>query len=193
MEMNYAGFWRRFAALAIDGIIVWLLCLVTIIPYWIPPLGIIIAVYYHVVFETSELKGTPGKVIMNIMVTRTNGETLTIKDSIIRFIVSFISSAIFLVGYFMSLFTQKRQTLHDLVADTIVTPKYSEHVNYIDVFMSQSKKLFNRDSVSNDNAQSSSDRPVSTASLEELYQLFQKGILTEAEYNTKKEEFLKRL
>ena len=186
MELNFAGFWRRFAALIIDGFIVWLLCLVTIIPYWISPLAILIAAYYRVVFETSELKGTPGKVIMNIVVTKTNGETMTVKDSLIRFIVSFISSAIFLVGYIMSLFTQKRQTLHDLVADTIVTCKQSESVNYIDVFLSQSKKLFNRNSAP-------PEKPVSASSLEELYQLFQKGILTETEYNTKKEEFLKRL
>lgn len=193
MDLNFAGFWRRFAALIIDGLIVWLLCLITIIPYWISPLAILIAAYYHVVFETSELRGTPGKVIMNIVVTKTNGNTMTIKDSLIRFIVSFISSAIFLVGYIMSLFTQKKQTLHDLVADTVVTHKEFEKVNYIEVFLSQSKVLFNRGAVQSETFHTTNDRPVSASSLEELYQLFQKGILTEAEYNTKKEEFLKRL
>ena len=183
MGLNFAGFWRRFSALVIDGLIIWLLCMITIIPYWIPPLAVVIAAYYRVVFETSELKGTPGKVLMNIAVTKSDGSPLTIKDSIVRFAISFISSAICLAGYIMSLLTQKRQTLHDLVADTIVINKRIDNVNYIEIFLSQTKKIFNR----------KSEEQVTATDLEELYQLYQKGIITEAEYSAKKESYLKRL
>jgi uncharacterized RDD family membrane protein YckC len=189
--MNYAGFWKRFAALLIDGIIIWLLSMVLIIPFYIPALGIIIAGFYHVIFETSPLRATPGKSLMKIAVVKSNGSLMTIKDSIIRFAVSLISSFILCIGYLMAIFTEKKQTLHDIVADTIVINEVFAEQNFWDIFVNQCKIIF----VNNHRPTStfSDGRAVSSQSLEELYNLHQKGILTDEEYRIKKEEYLKRL
>ncbi|MBC7714903.1 MAG: RDD family protein [Rhizobacter sp.] len=209
--MNYAGFWRRFAALFIDGVIVFLISMILIIPFWVQPLGFIVAIFYHVVFEVSPLRATPGKALMGIAVVKSNGSKLTIKDSVIRFVISILSSAILCIGYLMNLFTEKRQTLHDFVADTVVIEeKFAEH-NFWQIFLEQSKIIFaSANSNSYQGSESSynnghpdievkatpaqsHERPVSSASLEELYNLHQKGILTDEEYKAKKEEYLKRL
>ncbi|MBC7429843.1 MAG: RDD family protein [Bacteriovorax sp.] len=203
--MNYAGFWRRFLALFLDGVFVFLISMILIIPFWVQPLSFVVAIFYHVVFETSPLRATPGKALMGIAVVKTNGAQLTIKDSIIRFLMSIISSAILCIGYLMNLFTEKKQTLHDIVADTIVIEeKFAEH-NFWQIFLEQSKIIFasaNANSYNGSNnghsdievkATPSYERPVSSASLEELYNLHQKGILTDEEYKMKKEEYLKRL
>ena len=185
---NYAGFWRRFLALAIDAFIVWLLCAVTIIPWFIPPICFIIAGLYRVIFETSSLKGTPGKVMMDICIVKADGTTLTVKDSLIRFAVSFLSSALLCFGYLMSLVTEKKQTLHDIVANTLVVEATFSEKNYWDAFLSQSKVIFG-----NNNHPIETANTVNTQSLEELYKLYQNGILTDEEYNAKKADFLKRL
>jgi uncharacterized RDD family membrane protein YckC len=189
--MNYAGFWRRFAALLIDAIIIWLISMVTIIAFYIPPIGIIIAGFYHVIFETSPLRATPGKALMKIAVVKSNGSLLTIKDSIIRFAVSFISSFILLIGYLMAVFTQRKQTLHDIIADTIVINEVFAEQNFWEIFVNQCKVIF---STGHTHSPVSSDgRMVSSQSLEDLYNLHQKGILSDEEYRVKKEEYLKRL
>jgi uncharacterized RDD family membrane protein YckC len=192
--MIYAGFWKRFAALIIDAIFVWVISVVCILPYFIPPLGLIIYVVYHVVFETSPLRGTPGKALMKIALVKNNGSLLTIKDSLIRFAVSFLSSALFCLGYFMSLFTLKRQTLHDMVADTVVIEEVFAEQNFWEIFITQAKIIFKSDNFNDSPSEGRTfTRPFNSQSLEELYNLHQKGILTDEEYKNKKEEYLKRL
>lgn len=185
--MNYAGFWRRFAAFLIDCLFIWLICLLLIIPYFIPPISLIIAIFYHVVFETSSLKATPGKALLQIAVIKSNGNTLSTLDSIIRFAVSFLSSALLCVGYLISLFTEKKQTLHDFVADTVVINGTFSENNFWDIFVSQSKIIFsNKAFIQN-------EKTISAQTLEELYNLYQKGAITESEYQAKKEEYLKKI
>lgn len=188
--MIYSGFWRRFVAVLLDALFIWIICLITFIPYFIPPLALIVAAYYHVVFEVSPLRATPGKSLMKIAVVKSNGDKLTIKDSIIRFVVSFLSSVLLCIGYLIALFTEKKQTFHDFVADTIVIDEVFAESNFWQIFVTQSKIIFNSGSSST----SSYERPLNAAqSLEELYALHQKGILTDEEYKVKKEEYLKRL
>lgn len=191
--MIYSGFWRRFLALLIDGVFIWIICLITIIPYFLPPLCLVIMAYYHVVFEVSPLRATPGKALMKIAVVKSNGEKLTIKDSIIRFAISFLSSALLCLGYLIALFTEKKQTFHDFVADTVVIDEVFADTNYWQIFLEQSKIIFGSKGHPFDSESRPIDRPVSSQSLEELYNLHQKGILTDEEYKAKKEEYLKRL
>lgn len=196
--MIYSGFWRRFLALLLDAVFIWIICVVTIIPYFLPPLCILIAAFYHVVFEVSPLRATPGKALMKIAVTKSNGAKLTIKDSVIRFAVSFLSSALLCIGYLIALFTEKKQTFHDFVADTVVIDEVFAESNFWQIFIEQSKIIFNSGSHPIDGdvktySTTSYERPVSGQALEELYNLHQKGILTDEEYKTKKEEYLKRL
>ncbi|NOT79825.1 MAG: hypothetical protein HOP07_12595 [Bacteriovoracaceae bacterium] len=111
------------------------------------------------------------------------------KDSLIRFAVSFLSSALFFFGYLISLVTEKKQTLHDFVANTVVLDTSFDEKNYWKTFVDQSKIIFGNSSHPFDRSTTS----INSQSLEELFNLYQKGILTEDEYNQKKAEFLKRL
>lgn len=142
--MVYSGFFKRFLALFIDGIILGFVYLILL------PLPIInnfifglLCLYYHVAFETSDMRGTPGKYYMKISLVNASGDTITTKDSIIRFFISYLSSGFFCLGYMFFFFTEKKQTLHDLVARTFVTTNsIMVEVNPWDVFTNQAQKHF---------------------------------------------------
>lgn len=187
--MVYAGFWKRAAAFIIDALVIWVIMAILFVLAFFPQiLAFILGGFYHVVFETSPLRSTPGKALMKMAVLKADGTQLTVKDSILRYIMSWFSGCLMGLGYLISLFTQRKQTFHDLVAETIVVEEtFAEH-NFWQIFVAQSKVLFKTDK-SSDNF----ERKVDSQSLEDLYNLYQKGILTEEEYKTKKEEYLKKL
>lgn len=185
--MIYAGFWKRAAAFIIDALVIWVIMAILLVVAFFPQiLAFILGGLYHVVFETSPLRATPGKALMKIAVLKADGRQLTIKDSIVRYVLSWVSGMFLCLGYFISLFTARKQTFHDLVAETIVVEEtFAEH-NFWQIFVAQFKVIFSTDKNQNNSN-------VNSQSLEELYNLFQKGILTEEEYKAKKEEYLKKL
>ena len=90
-EVEYAGFWKRLAAAAIDFAILLLIgfCLSIIVPILIGPIvglpddvylvGAVVLYWlvapwlYYSLFERSSKQGTPGKTTMEIMVTDMEG------------------------------------------------------------------------------------------------------------------------
>lgn len=178
--MNYAGFWRRFAALVIDGFFMLVLYMI------LAPLSIIASFLYYPVFNSSALRGTPGKYLMGLVVVKADGSRLNFKTAIIRHLMTMVSSCLFFLGYFMFFFTEKKQTLHDYVAETVVLNENQASTNVFTVWLNEMKSLFN-------GTETTTSTIKTSQSLEELYNLYQKGILTESEYNTKKEEYLRRL
>ncbi|MFZ4404351.1 MAG: RDD family protein [Pseudobdellovibrionaceae bacterium] len=183
--LSYAGFWHRFFALLIDGFII--IIPTVIFNSIIPVAGALLAsVFYKPFFESSALQATPGKAILGLQVVNLAGQRISFKQSFLRFVMSFVSSAIMMLGYIISIFTDKRQTLHDLVAGTLVIRKASSEINYLDAWFSEVKSIF---------AFSNAKPPTTNPNhpLEELHQLFTKGLITEAEYQDKKAEILKRL
>ena len=188
--MLYAGFWKRAAAFIIDALVIWVIMFILYAIRFFPQiLAIILGGFYHAVFETSPLRATPGKALMKIAVLKTDGSPLTIKDSVLRYIMSWVSGMFLCLGYFISLFTDQRPTFHDMVASTVVVEKTFAEYNFWEVFIAQSKVIFSTDKGQN----VTPEKNISSQSLEELYNLYQKGILTEEEYKNKKEEYLKRL
>ena len=85
--------------------------------------SIAIQVGYFTYFESSERQGTIGKSAMGLIVADENGNRLDTQTALIRNIMRLISSAICLIGYLMAFFTEKKQTLHDIVAKTNVYTK----------------------------------------------------------------------
>ena len=147
--MNYAGFWRRFAAVLIDGLILWLpsLALGVVVRGQGVVLGggILLGFLYKPFFDSSMLRGTPGKALMNIEIRSENGDTLTFKQAVIRFFCSYLSGLILCIGYLMQPFTAKRQTLHDMIAESVVVKKESsEDVNYFKVWKDQFKSVVDK-------------------------------------------------
>ena len=202
--MVYAGFWRRFVATVLDALIMlipaWILG--TLIPY---AGGLILGLLYKPVFEASPLKGTPGKAMMGMIVVSEAGERLTLKQAYIRYFCSILSGFVLGIGYLMNLFTAKRQTLHDMIAESVVITHEAPDLNYFQVWLAEIKVVFNRlagDSAEVSNSASSVNSYSTSVSaqtadvskaIDDLHKLFQSGALSEAEYTAKKEELLKKI
>lgn len=125
--MIYANLWKRFLAAFIDFVILSAIGTVCIRSFFLMPVALIINLLYKPIFEASNARATPGKSIMGIAVVKDNGDQLTLKDSYIRYLSSFVSSFTLGFGYFLALFTPKKQTLHDFFAGTVVVEQTFEH------------------------------------------------------------------
>ena len=75
---------------------------------------------YHVAMETSSVQATLGKKMLGMRVTGLDDDTITVGQSLVRLVLKTLISPIFLIGFFVALFTQRNQSLHDLVASTVV-------------------------------------------------------------------------
>lgn len=79
---------------------------------------IIYGVYY--IYFIGSMGQTPGKRIMGIKVVTTTGEHPSFGTATMRYIVSLLSGAVFLLGYVWAFFGKERQTWHDKAAGTYV-------------------------------------------------------------------------
>ena len=86
-------------------------------------LSIAIQIGYFTYFESSERQGTIGKTAMGLIVADEDGNRLDTQKALIRNIMRLVSGFICLIGYLMAFFTEKKQTLHDIVAKTNVYTK----------------------------------------------------------------------
>jgi formylglycine-generating enzyme required for sulfatase activity/uncharacterized RDD family membrane protein YckC len=135
--VKYAGFWRRFAALIFDSIII---CTVAYIVYlmipvtlsgrrlggevfsgWIVWMGV--NWLYRAVMESSSAQATLGKMALGIIVTDYEGERISFARATGRLLAKILSGLILLIGYIMAGFTEKKQALHDMIARTLVVVK----------------------------------------------------------------------
>lgn len=143
--MNYASFWRRFFASWIDNIILLIpsLLMGTSINSIPGSLGfsLILGILYFSVFECSEMSGTPGKALLNIAVVNEDGARVSFKAAVVRYLARYLSWAIAGIGYLMQPFTSKKQTLHDMLTETVVINKESADLNYFTVWRDQFKAI----------------------------------------------------
>jgi uncharacterized RDD family membrane protein YckC len=142
----YSGFWRRFVAMFLDGLI---LTFVTFPFQWFmhaPVFGWVNADnlsveemmamlsasaasivlswlcgwLYFALLESSKMQGTLGKAALNIRVTDLGGRRISFARATGRYFGKWLSGATFLIGYLIQPFTRRRQALHDLMAGTLV-------------------------------------------------------------------------
>jgi uncharacterized RDD family membrane protein YckC len=73
---------------------------------------------YFALFVAFSNGATPGKKLMKIRVVRTSGGTVGFGRATVRFLARWIP-----FGPFFALFNDRKQTLHDLIADTVVVPR----------------------------------------------------------------------
>jgi uncharacterized RDD family membrane protein YckC len=129
-KVYHAGFWPRFAAGMIDGLIILLgiLIVASVMKFfsvnifqkfaWL--ISILIAWSYFI-YLTHKYQATVGKMIFSLYVSSTSGGKATLKKVIFRETVGkLISVAAFLTGYASIIFTEKKQGYHDKIADTVV-------------------------------------------------------------------------
>ena len=75
---------------------------------------------YFALQESSDAQATLGKRAVRLRVTDLDGERITFGKATGRYFGKIISGMIFLVGYIMAGFTEKKQALHDMLAGTLV-------------------------------------------------------------------------
>jgi uncharacterized RDD family membrane protein YckC len=85
--------------------------------------NLVIGWLYYSLMESSKYSGTVGKIAVGIKVTDMYGERITFGRASGRFFAKIISNFTFLIGYIMAGVTDKKQALHDLIANCLVVKK----------------------------------------------------------------------
>ncbi|HIH45145.1 MAG TPA: RDD family protein [Candidatus Methanoperedenaceae archaeon] len=146
--IQYAGFWKRFIAIIIDGVLLYIVVFIVdlILAALILPSGrynslsdytaalalygllstltsIVVNWLYFAGMESSTNQATLGKKAMGIIVTDLNGGRISFGKATIRHFSKFVSILILGIGYLMIGFTEKKQGLHDMIAGCLVIVK----------------------------------------------------------------------
>ena len=140
----YGGFWIRFVAAIIDGVIVQ--AVVTpvafivgvmigvagaavattgrgpsILAIWIAGVfGLFASWLYEAAMESSSKQATLGKMVLGMKVTDLQGNRISFARATARHFCKYISAMIMFIGYIMAGFTERKQALHDMIAGTLV-------------------------------------------------------------------------
>jgi uncharacterized RDD family membrane protein YckC len=130
-EMVYAGFWIRFGAKFIDGIILGtagfvlgflggiILRHAVAVAVLENVLSFALSVAYATYF-VGRYSATPGKMACGLKVVRPDGEKISYARACGRFFAEFVSSITLTIGYIMAAFDEEKRALHDRICDTRV-------------------------------------------------------------------------
>jgi len=136
--LKYAGFWIRFVAAVVDGVILWtvftifyaiLLALgvfaptsgVFVITSWIKLILFFVAPFLYFIIMTSRYQATLGKMVVGVRVVAENGEKASSSSILLRETIGKIASgAILFGGFVIAGFTEKKQALHDMLMNKTV-------------------------------------------------------------------------
>jgi len=77
-------------------------------------------ILYFVLMESSAKQGTLGKMALGLVVTDTNGNRISPARALGRYFAKILSGAILMIGFIMVAFTERKQGLHDMLANTLV-------------------------------------------------------------------------
>jgi len=140
--MRYAGFWRRFLAVFVDGLLMFLFNLTLQYTVLSPlmtasssdpanvaaNLGILFAVWaietaIGFAYETIliwKYGFTLGKRICGVRVVTAEGKPLSYGLSVARYFSKILSAITLLIGYIIAAFDEERRSLHDRICNTRV-------------------------------------------------------------------------
>jgi uncharacterized RDD family membrane protein YckC len=135
---RYSDMFSRFIAFVADAIIILILnsllaFLLNITPIpgtrlnnigifilFFHPYFIIPDFLYYVLMESSSKQATLGKLSQDLVVTTLDGKRITFGQAFIRNFIKAFSILLLYIGVIIAFFTQRKQTLHDLAAETLV-------------------------------------------------------------------------
>lgn len=136
--MIYAGFWIRFVAKFIDGLILGAVGLMlafvamagiaglTSSPFKAIAVQVIVRLVQlaigiaYTTYFLGRHGATPGKMALRLRVVRSDGSPLTYGRACGRHFAEMLSSVILLIGYIMAAFDDEKRALHDRICDTRV-------------------------------------------------------------------------
>ena len=118
-----AGFWRRFAAAFIDGLVIAIVDTVLRLVLGTAGqlLGFVVSLAYFTYFH-GRTGQTPGDAALSIRVVdvRDNpGQPIGYGRALVRFLVSIVSAIVFFLGYLWMLWDPHKQTWHDKAAGSV--------------------------------------------------------------------------
>lgn len=137
--VKYAGFWIRWVAVFIDGIVVAIMAVPIMIAFYFLSggifsedgetssgfnlLGYLISWGYYI-YMTDKYQATLGKRAMGIIVVNEDFSKASLGNIILRETVGkIISGIILMIGYIMAAFTDRKRALHDMISGTVVIYK----------------------------------------------------------------------
>jgi uncharacterized RDD family membrane protein YckC len=126
--MNYGGFWIRFLAYVVDGLIITIAFLAIVMLLGLMGLELIsnelilfaMAVLYYAFMQASARQATYGKALLGLKVCGMNGERISLGRALAREVAKILSTATFLIGFVVAGLTRRKQALHDFIASTTV-------------------------------------------------------------------------
>lgn len=149
-DIVYAGFWRRFAALVLDSMILGMLSYVVLIPAFVMMgitgadsmgepdpmvmLAVMIPAYllifvlqavYFAFMHSRPAQASLGKMAVGIKVTGPNGERISFWRGFGRYFAFILAAIPLYIGIIMAAFTDKKRGLHDMICDTLVVDKWA--------------------------------------------------------------------
>lgn len=141
----YAGFFRRWLALIVDGLILGIpIVIVAVVVglaggagnrdanaageliqgiYYL--LYFLVAPFYYALQESSSAQATLGKRLLGIKVTDLTGKRIGFGNALGRWFAAALSYLTLYIGFLMAAFTTRKQALHDFAAGTLVVDKYA--------------------------------------------------------------------
>lgn len=142
-ETRHAGFWYRVLAALIDTIlcqvVVFIIAFIVALGVTLPMaetstgseleaigggvgflVGIVIQWLWFTIPESSNWQGSPGKKLLGLKVTDEQGRRIGFGRANARYWSKILSAIILCIGFLMVAFTEKKQGLHDKIAETLV-------------------------------------------------------------------------
>lgn len=130
-EFGYGGFWRRFTANLLDGLIISIISLSISYTFkhttavggvsgsnTIP--GTILGIFYVIFFWAYQNGQTIGKKLVGLRIVKESGQPLDLPTAITRYIGYLLSCAVLCIGLISVAFNPKKQGWHDKLANTLV-------------------------------------------------------------------------
>jgi uncharacterized RDD family membrane protein YckC len=141
--VRYGGFWIRFLARVIDGLILGVVGIVITVPLGLGTMAtysgsgmpdfaalissillqtsirFLIAASYEILL-TWKTGATLGKMALQLKVVRPDGGPITIGRSIGRYFSTIVSTVILWIGFIIAAFDDEKRSLHDRICDTRV-------------------------------------------------------------------------
>lgn len=130
VALHYASFWARFGAIFIYGLLMG--AVQTLLIFTLGDgsfegqnlsarsLAVVFQLLYFTLMEGSARQATVGKIALGIKVGDEYGNRISYGQALGRYLGKILSGLILLIGYLMVLWDDRRQALHDKLANTYV-------------------------------------------------------------------------
>lgn len=123
-----SGFWRRFGATFVDGLILGVISFVFIalLKGGGYAVGFLVAISYYTYFEGGPRGQTLGKRLLGIRVVDfSTGGPIGYGRAAVRYVTSIVSAIVIYIGYLWMLWDREKQCWHDKTANSVVVPESS--------------------------------------------------------------------